>query len=82
MASTVDEGSVRRSTEFVQTSILEATVPSNENVDLEAQFQAWNKQGAQSDDTLFPFLDQRHFLFLGKFGHFCSWLVSYLFTGI
>jgi hypothetical protein len=65
MASVVHERISRSSAEFVQSSILETIVPSNENVNIETAFQAWDRQIDQNDESLLPFIEQRHFLLLG-----------------
>jgi hypothetical protein len=56
----------RTSSDFVQSSILEAVVPFNETIDIGALFQAWNRHGEGNEESLIPFVEQRHFLMLGK----------------
>lgn len=82
MAS-VNDGSGRTSSEFAQSSVLEAIVPSNEDIEFESLFRAWDKEGEGSDETLLPFVEQRHFLLLGR-QSLCSSseLASYSFTGL
>jgi hypothetical protein len=63
MADAEEVGS-RRSLEFAESSVLEAIVPANSDIDIKNEIDSWD--GAADDNgSILPFLAQRHVLLLG-----------------
>ena len=67
MATRPGELKPRGSAEFVESSVLEAIVPANSDIDIEEELQSWD--GANEDDSgsIVPFMSQRTVLLLGMF---------------
>lgn len=65
MAPAVAEAQPRASAEFVESSILEAVVPSNPEFNVEEELDSWD--GAIDDEkgSVLPFLSQRQVLLFG-----------------
>jgi hypothetical protein len=83
MASYTFDDVARTSVDFVQSSMLEAIVPANETVNVKSLFAEWTGEAVDHDDSLLPFVEQRHFLLLGMWCLvFTSEFASYSFTGI
>jgi hypothetical protein len=55
----------RSSAEFVESSVLEAIVPSNSEVDIEEELQSWDGAIEDESGSILPFLSQRTVLLLG-----------------
>lgn len=66
MSSAGEDGPSRGSVDFVQSSIIEAIVPSDPTVNLDTLLREWDGQEDEHEDSLFPFVEQRHFVLLGK----------------
>lgn len=56
----------RASADFVETSMLEAVVPSNSHVNLAEEINDWDGTREVEDTSLLPFLAQRQVLLFGK----------------
>lgn len=56
----------RASADFVETSMLEAVVPSNSHVNLAEEINDWDGTREEEDTSLLPFLAQRQVLLFGK----------------
>lgn len=66
MAVSPAETQPRGSLDFVESSVLEAVVPANSDIDIKDEFSSWS--GALEDEggSLLPFLTQRHIILLGE----------------
>ncbi|OAL50392.1 hypothetical protein IQ07DRAFT_509600 [Pyrenochaeta sp. DS3sAY3a] len=66
MAVSPAETQPRGSLDFVESSVLEAVVPANSDVDIEEELSSWS--GALEDEggSLLPFLTQRHIILLDE----------------
>lgn len=67
MAANVIEAQPRGSSEFVESSVLEAVVPENLDTDISKALSSWGGAVEHEGDSILPFLVQRHVLFLGMF---------------
>jgi len=56
----------RASAEFVESSILEALVPSHSSIDLEDELESWDGSSEAGNGSVFPFIVQRQFLLFGE----------------
>jgi hypothetical protein len=59
------ESQPRSSTEFVESSVLEAVVPLSSDIDIEEDLSSWNGTADGGDGSVLPFLSQRNVLLLG-----------------
>jgi len=57
----------RNSAEFVESSILEAVVPSYSECDLQDEIESWDGSNEDENTSVLPFLAQRQFLLFGGF---------------
>jgi hypothetical protein len=64
----------RRSAEFVESSILEAVVPSDSTIDIEDEIDSWDGLHEEESSSILPSLTQRQVLLFGK----CTPLVRHL----
>lgn len=65
MTSSPGELRGRTSTDFVESSVLEALVPSRSGYDIEKELDAWNGVVEDESGSVLPFVPQRTLLFLG-----------------
>jgi hypothetical protein len=63
--STHTEYLPRRSAEFVESSILEAVVPSDSNIDIEDEISSWDGLHDDEGSSVLPSLAQRQALLFG-----------------
>ena len=82
MTTEVAEALPRGSSEFVESSVLEAVVPASSEVDIKNDIESWAGATDESGSIL-PFLSQRTVLLLGTFSasHMCLH-VSYSCIGL
>lgn len=65
MASSI-EGQPRGSAEFVESSVLEAVVPSDSAIDIEEELDSWDGNVEDADSSILPSISQRQILLFGK----------------
>jgi hypothetical protein len=61
------EAAPRRSAEFVESSVLEAVVPSDSVIDIEDEIASWDGTHEDESSSILPALTQRQVLLFGKF---------------
>jgi hypothetical protein len=61
------EPAPRRSAEFVESSVLEAVVPSDSIIDIEEEITSWDGNHEDEGSSILPSLTQRQVLLFGKF---------------
>ena len=61
------ESQPRSSTEFVESSVLEAVIPLSSDIDLEEDLSSWDGTADGEDSSVLPFLSQRNVLLLGTY---------------
>ena len=66
MATGSREAVPRRSAEFVESSVLEALVPSDSGIDVEEELGAWDGSVKDEGGFILPFITQRQVLLFGK----------------
>ncbi|KAH7397065.1 TRAPP trafficking subunit Trs65-domain-containing protein [Pyrenochaeta sp. MPI-SDFR-AT-0127] len=66
MAASFIEAQPRGSAEFVESSVLEAVVPSSSKIDLENELSSWDGVLKDESGSILPFLLQRHVLLLDE----------------
>ena len=66
MASSVTEAEPRESAEFVESSVLEAIVPSDSSIDLDEELSSWAGDIEDENLSILPSITQRQTLFFGK----------------
>lgn len=66
MASNSTESQPRGSAEFVESSVLEAVVPSDSFIDLEEEISSWDGSVEEENSPILPFLSQRQVLLFGR----------------
>jgi len=64
--ATLTEAQPRGSAEFVESSILEAVVPSDSDFDVEDEISSWDGSTEEENGSVLPFLSQRQVLLFGK----------------
>lgn len=79
--ATLAEAQPRGSAEFVESSILEAVIPSDSQFDIEAEISSWDGSNAEESGSVLPFLAQRQVLLFGKSALHYSHAYSYLSLG-
>lgn len=67
MADSEGETRGRGSAEFVESSVLEAIVPSASGIDIEKEVQAWKGTTEDEGGSILPSIPQRSVLLLGTF---------------
>ncbi|CAO2650736.1 Nn.00g020280.m01.CDS01 [Neocucurbitaria sp. VM-36] len=67
MAASPAEALPRGSAEFVESSVLEAVVPANSDIDIENELSAWDGVVEDESGSILPFISQRHVLLLGAY---------------
>ena len=72
----------RASAEFVESSVLEAVVPSDSVINIEDELNSWDGTREDDSDSLLPFLPQRQILLFGRCCAPDSQAASYSCTGI
>jgi hypothetical protein len=60
------EAAPRRSAEFVESSVLEAVVPSDSIIDIEDEITSWDGTHEDEGSSVLPSLTQRQVLLFGK----------------
>jgi hypothetical protein len=65
MAPSVVEAQPRASIEFVESSILEAVVPSDTAIDIKEELESWDGNVDDEDSSVLPSIPQRQVLLLG-----------------
>jgi hypothetical protein len=78
MANSPGEIKSRSSAEFVESSVLEAIVPSDSGIDVEDGLRSWNGVIEDESGSILPFLAQRTVLLLGMVSLKCLSLTSIL----
>jgi hypothetical protein len=71
MAASPGELNSRSSAEFVESSVLEAVVPSDSDIDVKNKLQSWNGAIEDEGGSILPFLTQRTVLLLGTLPRKC-----------
>ena len=66
MAAGATESQPRGSAEFVQSSVLEAIVPSNSAFDIEEEIGSWDGTIEEESSSILPFISQRRALLFGE----------------
>jgi hypothetical protein len=80
-ASALGEAQPRGSAEFIESSILEAVVPSNSGFDAEDEIASWDGSTEEESSSVLPFLSQRQVLLFGQSAMPHSYAYSYLLLG-
>lgn len=73
MADSEGEMRGRGSAEFVESSVLEAIVPANSEIDIEKEVQAWTGTVEDESGSSLPSIPQRSVLLLGMFDRYISY---------
>jgi hypothetical protein len=55
----------RASAEFVESSVLEAVIPSDTDIDIEDELSSWDGSNTDEAGSIVPFLTQRQVLLFG-----------------
>ena len=76
------EAQPRASAEFVESSILEAVVPSDSEFDVEEELGSWDGAVDEEKSSVLPFLSQRQVLLFGQSALHHASACSYLSSGI
>lgn len=66
MTAALAEAQPRGSAEFVESSILEAVVPSDSEFDAEEELTSWDGANEEERGSVLPFLSQRQVLLFGQ----------------
>lgn len=66
MAAIASESLSRGSVDFVESSVLEAIVPTDLDIDIERELNAWTGKAAEDSGSILPFITQRQVLLLGQ----------------
>lgn len=66
MAASVIDAQPRGSTEFVESSVLEAIVPASSDIDISHELSSWKGTVEHEGGSILPFLSQRRVLLLGR----------------
>jgi hypothetical protein len=66
MAASPGELTTRTSAEFVESSVLEAIVPANSDINVEEVLRSWDGAIDDESGSILPVLSQRTVLLLGK----------------
>lgn len=64
--ATLPEAQPRGSAEFVESSILEAVIPSDSEFDVSDEISSWDGTSEEENASVLPFLAQRQVLLFGK----------------
>jgi hypothetical protein len=64
------EAQPRRSTEFVESSVLEAIVPADFTIDIEDELESWDGSIEDANSSILPCISQRQVLLFGKLREF------------
>jgi hypothetical protein len=81
MMAALGEAQPRGSAEFIESSILEAVVPSNSGFDAEDEIASWDGSTEEESSSVLPFLSQRQVLLFGQSAMPHSYAYSYLLLG-
>jgi hypothetical protein len=82
MASSQVEPQPRGSGEFVESSVLEAVVPNDSEIDIKDELESWDGSIEDESSSVLPFISQRQVLLFGKTGLSNSrHTISYLYVG-
>lgn len=76
------EAQPRGSAEFVESSVLEAVVPSDSVIDIEDELSTWDGTNEDENSSILPALSQRQVLLFGKPCDCTKPTSSYLSIGI
>jgi hypothetical protein len=66
MAASPGELTARTSAEFVESSVLEAIVPADSDINIEEVLRSWNGAIDDENGSILPIVSQRTVLLLGK----------------
>lgn len=66
MAAIPTEVQPRASAEFVESSVLEAVVPSESDFDIEDEISSWDGTNEDENSSILPSLAQRQMLLFGQ----------------
>jgi hypothetical protein len=81
MMAALGEAQPRGSAEFVESSVLEAVVPSDSEFDVEDEIASWDGSTEEESGSVLPFLSQRQVLLFGQSAMHHSYAYSYLSLG-
>ena len=79
--ATLPEAQPRGSAEFVESSILEAVIPSDSEFDVSDEISSWDGTSEEENASVLPFLAQRQVLLFGKLALSNIHAYSYSYTG-